>query len=154
MNYYEILGIAYTATQEEVKKAFRTLAKQYHPDINKDPNATEIMQRITEAYEVLSDINKRKEYDRKFNIHKTSANTPSPTTQYSSYSKTREESEYDLYDWLKEWLKNERIKYNTVDIITNNKEYFINTENIIFNLIDDYGSNINNNTTKIKRKRL
>lgn len=114
MNYYEILGISYTATQEEVKKAFRTLAKQYHPDVNKEDNATEMMQKITEAYEVLSDINKRKEYDKKLNIHKSgnqSNKAQRPNVHYHSYTKTREESEKDLDDWLNEYLKKAREKY-------------------------------------------
>ena len=112
MNYYEILGVSYTATQEEIKRAFRTLAKQYHPDINKAPNATIMMQKITEAYEVLSDVNKTNEYDRKLNIHTNSENKQSATQHYYSYPKTKEESEIDLDDWLDEYLRKEREKYN------------------------------------------
>lgn len=59
-NYYEILGVSRNATQEEIKKAFRNLAKKYHPDINLDLKANEIMQEIIEAYNVLLNPNSRK----------------------------------------------------------------------------------------------
>lgn len=62
-DYYAILGLDNTATPEEIKKTYRLLAKQYHPDVNKAPNATEIFNAITEAYEILSDPRQRDEYD-------------------------------------------------------------------------------------------
>lgn len=64
-DYYEILGVPRDATPEDIKRAYRRLAKQYHPDVNKDdPNANEKFKEINEAYEVLSDPNKRAQYDR------------------------------------------------------------------------------------------
>lgn len=108
-NYYQILNISQNATQEEIKKAFRTLAKQYHPDVNPSPDANEVMQQITEAYEVLSDIEKRKQYDKKLgNIPKASQNT----SVYSSYTKTKSESEADFEEWLNIYLYNIRKRYN------------------------------------------
>ncbi len=64
IDYYKVLGLDRTATQTDIRKAYRRLAKQYHPDINKDnPQAQERFQEINEANEVLSDPEKRKRYD-------------------------------------------------------------------------------------------
>src|SRR5688572_16237612 len=66
-NHYETLKIAKTANAELIKKAYRALSKQYHPDVNKANDAKEKFQRISEAYQVLSDDNKKKAYDARFN---------------------------------------------------------------------------------------
>lgn len=63
-NYYDVLGVSKTASDDEIKSAFRKLAKQYHPDINKEPGAEEKFKEIGEAYSVLSDAEKRKQYDQ------------------------------------------------------------------------------------------
>ncbi|RRR77662.1 MAG: molecular chaperone DnaJ [Candidatus Viridilinea halotolerans] len=63
-DYYEVLGISQGASQDEIKKAFRRLARQYHPDVNKDADAEGKFKEINEAYEVLSDEQKRAVYDR------------------------------------------------------------------------------------------
>lgn len=63
-DYYEVLGVSKTATAEEIRKAFRKLARQHHPDVAKDKKkAEEKFKEINEAYEVLSDPEKRKKYD-------------------------------------------------------------------------------------------
>ena len=63
-DYYEILGIQQKASEEDIKKAFRKLAFQYHPDRNKETDAEERFKEVNEAYEVLSDPEKRSTYDR------------------------------------------------------------------------------------------
>ncbi len=63
-DYYQILGVSRTASDEEIRKAFRKLAREYHPDVAKDKvKAEEKFKEINEAYEVLSDAGKRKKYD-------------------------------------------------------------------------------------------
>lgn len=62
-DYYEVLGVARNATEAEIKKAFRKLAFQYHPDRNPDDGAEEKFKEINEAYEILSDAGKRATYD-------------------------------------------------------------------------------------------
>jgi curved DNA-binding protein len=62
-DYYKILGVERGAAEEEIKKAYRKLARKYHPDVSKEPNAKEKFQEVSEAYETLRDKEKRAAYD-------------------------------------------------------------------------------------------
>jgi len=62
-DFYEILGVSRTASSSEIQRAYRQLAREYHPDVNSDPAAEDRFKEIGEAYEVLSDPDKRRRYD-------------------------------------------------------------------------------------------
>jgi curved DNA-binding protein len=62
-DFYDVLGVSRTASRDEIQKAYRKLARTYHPDVNKDPGAEERFKEVSEAYDVLSDPEARKRYD-------------------------------------------------------------------------------------------
>ena len=84
MDYYKILGVSEQAGDEQIKQAYRKLAKKYHPDLNpNNPEAEEKFKNIVEAYETLGDADKRKEYDlkrKKPGTGRSSENTASAKT--------------------------------------------------------------------------
>ncbi|MFM7354335.1 MAG: DnaJ domain-containing protein, partial [Microcystis aeruginosa] len=63
-DYYEILGVSRDAGKEDIKRAYRRLARKYHPDVNKEPGAEEHFKEINRAYEILSEPETRNRYDR------------------------------------------------------------------------------------------
>ncbi len=62
-DFYEVLGVPRSADQDEIQRAYRRLARKYHPDVNKDPGAADRFKEVSEAYQVLSDPKTRKRYD-------------------------------------------------------------------------------------------
>ncbi|CAG9802116.1 unnamed protein product [Chironomus riparius] len=85
-DYYEILEINKSATDEEIKKAYRKLALKYHPDKNKDKGAEEKFKEVAEAYEVLSNKEKRETYDKYGNANYTEQQSSRPNHQQHFYT--------------------------------------------------------------------
>ncbi len=86
--YYAILGVSQSANFQEIKKSYRKLAKKYHPDKNKSPFAEETIKKINEAFEILSDRRKRKQYDLE------------ASNIYDANDSTYEEKEENLSDQM------------------------------------------------------
>lgn len=83
-NYYLILGIPYTSTSDDIKKAFRVKAKIFHPDVNKNADAKVKFQLLNEAYQILIDTEKRRIYDYKWkNRYGNSQHNRYNSTQYA-----------------------------------------------------------------------
>lgn len=99
MNPYEVLGISKNATKEEIKKAYRKMAMKYHPDRNKDESSSEKFKEINNAYEILSNDKKRKEYD-------TFGNNPRGTGGFSGFDDLNGFSGFDPFsDFFKDNFK-------------------------------------------------
>lgn len=99
--YYAILGVSQNVNFQDIKKSYRKLAKKYHPDRNKSPNAEEIIKKINQAFEVLSDRRKRKQYDLEasniFDARDSSyKENLSDQNQRKSYNFTKAESKSNL----------------------------------------------------------
>lgn len=86
VDYYDILGISKTATKEEIKTAYRTLSRKYHPDVNEAANASTMFMLLDEAYQNLFDDEKRKAYDNKGKTKTASAEQTNTQNSQSYYS--------------------------------------------------------------------
>lgn len=143
--YYSVLEIEETVTQDEIQRAFRLLAKKYHPD-NIQTGDIQKFKEVMEAYDVLSDLGKRKRYDSSLRENSTTSDskgTASQTTgktnsysQYASYTKTREESKYDLDKLMKYILR----KYRKIQEFSE-KENFIAFNKSYYNYLKHFQSN-------------
>ena len=81
---YEVLGVSRDATEADIKKAFRRKARELHPDVNKAPDAEDQFKELNEAYDVLSDANKRAQYDRFGTVSAASSAAVAPAVPVSS----------------------------------------------------------------------
>jgi hypothetical protein len=110
MTYYEILGIDKNTSIDEINRAFRDLAKKYHPDLNKEENAKSKFISIYEAYSILKDPVKRATYDNEINYEYNFQKT----YQYSTQDKTQQNNynTYSNYEKWKESAKKEGGKYS------------------------------------------
>ena len=89
-DYYQTLGLARGATAEDIKRAYRKLARQYHPDVSKEKDAEKKMQAVNEAYAVLSDPEKRAAYDQLGQGHRPGAEFRPPPGWDSGFEFTRQ----------------------------------------------------------------
>lgn len=115
INYYELLGIDINASEEEIKKAYKNMMKKWHPDINKDPNASNMSVQLNEAKNILLDEFKRRDYDEylKSKTNKTYENIKNHTPKNSSsYKETnrytsnyREEKMYTKWEYYRDYMK-------------------------------------------------
>ncbi|KAH9608476.1 hypothetical protein KSS87_014399 [Heliosperma pusillum] len=99
-NHYVVLGVTPCASSAHIKKAFRLLARQWHPDVNKNLQAAEMFKSIHLAYQVLSDETARTEYDRVLKFHEC---TRDPITR-SVYHNSKTEDEIEVHGWS-DWQK-------------------------------------------------
>lgn len=96
-DYYKILDIPFGATQEEIKRAYRAKAKIHHPDVNSSPDATRMFALISEAYEVLTDENKRFRFDLKYKYQNRSGYKPQAENNFQTNTKKKNQDFH--YDW-------------------------------------------------------
>ena len=111
VDYYKILGISYNASVEEIRQAYRNRAKQYHPDINKSPNANVLFQLLNEAYQVLINPEKKRWYDFKLKYPSTTGfkqqQGKQRTATYESYYRayTRQQQEKNAEKEFKKYTR-------------------------------------------------
>lgn len=110
MNYYELLGVKTTATEEEIKKAYKVQMKKWHPDINKDSEAVSMSMKINEAKDVLLDKTKRQEYDKYLNEKDDTIYKKYSGVKTESYNSEYENQMVTKWEYFKEYLSSKNIK--------------------------------------------
>lgn len=121
-DYYKVFGLHKTATKEEIKKRYRELAKKYHPDVNKSPDATAKMQEIQEAYYILFGDEARSRYDFQYDRVYSKKEQEFKNNNQSKTSETQnDKSEQRSYQYddpvLEKWILN--AKRQAVDFVKN-----------------------------------
>ncbi|KAI4341176.1 hypothetical protein MLD38_025933 [Melastoma candidum] len=106
-NHYDVLGVARSATPVEIKRAYRLLARKYHPDVSKELRAGEIFKSIRRAYEVLSNESSRFQYDKALQIHEGTGRQYRGRRGYGS----DDYDEFRIYKWAKLRQKMQEMKY-------------------------------------------
>ena len=105
-DYYEVLGVSKNATDKEIKKAYRQLARKYHPDNNKDADAEAKFKEVSEAYEVISDANKRKAYDQYGHAGVSGFGAGGYSGSTYGYSDGSDSAYYDMGDIFGQFFRN------------------------------------------------
>lgn len=114
-NYYEILEVDKNASEEVIEKAYKTLAKKYHPDLQNNSNSQNKMQEINEAYEILSNDFKRRQYDEKLQKQSVSV---------EEYNKIIQENNRLKQDLQKATSSNNEINLNQIDSLQFARRYY------------------------------
>lgn len=101
MNYYEILGVPKTATAEEIKKAYRSLAFKYHPDRNQgNTEAEEKFKQISAAYDILGDEGKRRNYDLGYSTESSYSNSSEQSQRQYQYTYQNPFGDDTFWEWF------------------------------------------------------
>lgn len=113
-NYYAILEIEFPSNLDEIKRAYKVLAKKWHPDINQSSNATEKMQELTEAYYILSNKRAKDLYDESYRGY-YAREKAHEKREYTKTTNNREQTKHSFFEAemneeLKEWIRKARVK--------------------------------------------
>src|SRR5260221_117517 len=102
-DYYKVLGVERSASEDEIKKAYRKLARKYHPDVSKEANAKEKFQEVSEAYETLRDKEKRAAFDS-LGSHRPGQDFRPPPDWFDRFGSGRQEDlrDVDLSDLVEQ----------------------------------------------------
>jgi hypothetical protein len=117
---YAILGVSRTATQTEIKSAYRRLARKYHPDVNKDPTAASRFAQINDAYHTLIDPERRRDYDRTGRMASNTGENDSPQARAARRAYYQSRADRIVNEWLEREREETRARgkavYTTVTL--------------------------------------